>query len=299
MRKWLVSALLLSAVLPFAIWQHLSIVAEVGSVAALEVQKPVASPPSITDFTFVEKNAQGYLEYTHDSSGIRFVRLPGGSFSMGSLASEPLHDANAVPVHTVSLSPFLITKYEVTQAQYEAVMTGHEWLEATPSFRAGPNLPVEQVSWLNLHEKDGFLRRTGLALPSEAQWEYACRAGTSGPYAGTGKLDDMGWYTGNSGSRSGGHGQTHDVGSKKPNQFGLHDLHGNLWEWCVDRYDPAFYSKPAATQPDPVATLGSDRVVRGGSFDFPAVYCRSPYRSSSLQGDRSKFIGVRLVRTLP
>jgi len=286
MRKLLVPALLLHAVLLFAIWQQLSVV-------ALEAQNPDDSNPAITGFTFVEKNAQGYPEYTHDSSGIHFVRLPGGSFNMGSPASETRHNVNEAPVHAVSLSPFLITKYEVTQAQYEAVMTGHEWLDPTPSFRTGSNRPVEQVSWANLYLPDGFIRRTGLSLPSEAQWEYACRAGTPGPYAGTGNLDDMGWHTGNSGR------QTHDVGSKKPNQFGLHDLHGNLWEWCEDKYDSAFYSKPAAAKPNPVATSGADRVVRGGSFDYPAAYCRSAYRSAGLPGDRSKFIGFRLARTLP
>jgi formylglycine-generating enzyme required for sulfatase activity len=293
MRKLLVPALLLNAVLLFVIWQELCVVVEIGAVAALETQKPVDSDPAIAGFTFVEKNAQGYPEYTHDSTRIRFVRLPGGSFEMGSPEGETGRSTHEGPVHTVSLSPFLIAKYEVTQAEYEAVMTGHEWLDPTPSFHTGPNLPVEQVSWANLHDKDGFLRRTGLSLPTEAQWEYACRAGTPGPYAGSGNLDDMGWYTGNSAV------QTHDVGSKKPNQFGLHDLHGNLWEYCQDRFDLAFYGKPAAAKPNPVATSGTDRVVRGGSFDFPAAYCRSASRSGALPGPRSKFIGFRLTAPLP
>ena len=102
----------------------------------------------IAGFTFVETSAEGYPEYTHDASGIRFVRLPGGSFDMGSPATEPGRFGIEGPVHTVSLSPFLIAKYEVTQSEYEAVMTGNTaGLDATPSTFTGDNLPVEQVSW--------------------------------------------------------------------------------------------------------------------------------------------------------
>jgi formylglycine-generating enzyme required for sulfatase activity len=132
---------------------------------------------------------------------------------MGSPPDEEGRFTDEGPVHTVSLSPFLIAKYETTQAEYAAVMAGHATLSATPSQNVGSaplsdQRPVETVSWDDLNLTDGFLERTGLVLPSEAQWEYACRAGTSGPYAGNGVLDDMGWYDGNSG------GSTHDVGTK-------------------------------------------------------------------------------------
>jgi formylglycine-generating enzyme required for sulfatase activity len=276
MRKVLTVGVFLSVALLFAIWQQFLFVTEIGGVAALEAQPPVDAKPAIAGFTFVETNAQGYPEYIHDSSGIRFVRLPGGPFEMGSPAGETGHQTNESPVHTVSVSPFLIAKHEVTQAQYEAVMKGHESLEPTPSFHKGPNLPVEQVAWTEIYLADGFLARTGLSLPREAQWEYACRAGTLGPYAGTGKLDDMGWYASNSGS------QTHAVGSKQPNQFGLYDMHGNVWEWCADKYEP-----------------GTDKVVRGGSFDYYALHCRSAYRSAGLPAIPSDVIGVRPAKTLP
>ena len=157
----------------------------------------------IPGFTFQGTNAQGYDEYTHGSSGIRFVHLPVGEFWMGSLRSEEGHQPNEGPEHIVSLSPFLIAKYEVTQKEYRVVMAGNTavpYLSANPSRGRGDDLPVAHVSWDDLHATDGFLERTGLVLPSEAQWEYACRAGTSGPYAGTGVLDDMGWYDGNSGN---------------------------------------------------------------------------------------------------
>jgi len=189
-------------------------------------------------------------------------------------------------VHTVSLSPFLIAKYEVTQAEYASVMTGNTaGLNATPSANFGDaaasdQRPVESVSWDELKAADGFLARTGLSLPSEAQWEYACRAGTSGPYAGNGVLDDMGWYAGNSG------GSTHDVGTKQANDFGLHDMHGNVFEWCEDVYNESFFGPSEfGYGPDPVAIWGSgDRVFRGGSVTFfpffagAAIDCRSADR---------------------
>jgi transposase-like protein len=140
----------------------------------------------------------------------------------------PEIQADEGPVHSVTLSPFLIGKYEVTQAEYEAVMGENpSW-----SSNLGNRNPVEQVS------RDGiqvFEDRTGLSLPSEAQWEYACRAGQSGPYSGTGSLDDMGWYLENSERR------THRVGRKAANGFGLHDMHGNVSEWCEDVWDLDFY----------------------------------------------------------
>ena len=135
---------------------------------------PEKVPEVILGFTFVETNQEGYPEYRHDSTDIRFVRLPGGSFDMGSPAEEPGHSPDQGPVHTVTLSPFLIAKYEVMQAEYESVMTGNTaGLEASPSSDKGDKLPVVRVSWDDLYLEDGFLERTGLVLPSEAQWEYA------------------------------------------------------------------------------------------------------------------------------
>ena len=244
-------------------------------------------------FTLVETNAQGYDEYT-DPNGIRFVHLPGGSFDMGSPEGETGRDSNEGPVHTVNLSPFLIAKYEVKQSEYEAVMTGNTaGLDATPSSATGNNWPVLEVSWDDLHLDDGFLERAGLSLPSEAQWEYASRAGTSGPYAGNGVLADMGWFVGNSGPT------IHGVGGKQANQFGLHDMHGNVYEWCQDVYKQDFYADGAPCI-DPVSTTGSNRRVRrGGSFTSPAESARSALRSGDLPSDRRLGIGFRPVRPLP
>jgi formylglycine-generating enzyme required for sulfatase activity len=267
------------------------------ALAAAQADLALPAPPS--GFTFVETNAQGYDEYTHDSSGIRFVRLPGRSFEMGSPATETGRFDDEGPVHTVWLTPFLIAKYEVTQAEYAAVMTGNTaGLNATPSTNSGSapasdQRPVESVSWDDLHATDGFLERTGLVLPSEAQWEYASRAGTSGPYAGNGVLDDMGWYSGNSGV------STHDVGGKQANQFGLHDMHGNVYEWCEDVYKSDFYADEVPGF-DPVSTSGSGfRVDRGGSFDSNARTARSANRFANLPTGRTIRLGFRPARPLP
>ena len=138
-------------------------------------------------------------------------------------------------------------------------------------------------------------------LPSEAQWEYARRAGTSGPFAGTGNLDDMGWYAGNSGN------ETHDVGTKQANDFGLHDMHGNVFEWCRDPYYFQIYTfwEEFLSGPDPVAPLGlvpgagEERTIRGGSFfNFDSI-CRSAFRYPVGRAIRLNRIGFRPVMPLP
>ena len=232
-------------------------------------------------------NTYGLPEYRHRQTGIVFVRLPGGTFWMGAQKEDPKghnYDPEAQedegPVHEVTLSPFLIAKYEVTQRQWTRVM------EANPSkFMGDDNRSVENVSWNDIQE---FEAKTGLTLPTEAQWEYACRAGTTGPFAGTGNLDDMGWY--------GDYyrGSTHSVGQKAPNGFGLYDMHGNVLEWCEDFYDDTFYSKPEAAGSDPVSSAGSeDRVIRGGGWYNDARNCRSANRNGDYPLIRFSYLGFR------
>ena len=156
-----------------------------------------------------------------------------------------------------------------------------------PSSHEGDNLPVEYVSWKDCQE---FIRRVnvslncGVRLPTEAEWEYACRAGTSGPYAGA-DLDSMGWYEDNSGW------DTHPVGQKSPNAWGFYDMHGNVWEWCDDWYG----EYPSGSVTDPAGSAsGHDRVERGGCWINPSHCCRSAYRDYSYPGHRSGYLGFRL-----
>lgn len=192
------------------------------------------------------------------------VLIPAGEFQMGSTTG----DSDEKPVHWVTIrQPFYLGKYEVTQAQWKAVMG------TNPSSFKGDNLPVESVSWDDCQEfirklnarRDGYTYR----LPSEAEWEYACRAGTTGDYAGN--LDAMAWYGSNSGN------QTHPVGRKSPNQWGLYDMHGNVWEWCQDRYHGDYTGAPADGR---AWESGSDnsRVLRCGSWGSNARFCRAADR---------------------
>jgi formylglycine-generating enzyme required for sulfatase activity len=249
------------------------------------------------EFTFLQENAQGLAEYRHDETGIVFVLLPGGDFEMGSPDTEPNRSSDEGPVHTVTLSPFLIAKYECTQAEYAAVM------DSNPSNFTGDVLrPVERVSWDDLHAADGFLERTGMLLPTEAQWEYAARGGTSTAFSfgdecnangcnPCATADDFMWWCGNAG------GTTHPVGEKLPNPFGLHDMHGNVFEWCEDVDAVDFYESEAAAGPDPVADSGSgDRARRGGSWDRSCPLCRSASRPGTLPSNHHAFNGFRPAR---
>ena len=151
------------------------------------------------------------------------VYVTGGTFLMGSPDNEPDRDSDERPQHRVTVPGFSMGKYEITQAQWKAVMG------TNPSYFKGDNLPVENVSWNDAKEFCSKLSQmTGkqYRLPTEAEWEYACRAGTTGPYAGN--LDAMAWYSNNAGFK------THPVGQKRPNAFGLYDMHGNVG--MVQRY---------------------------------------------------------------
>ena len=183
--------------------------------------------------------------------------------------------------------------HEITQAQYEQVMG------VNPSRFKGADNPVENVSWDDAVE---FCRRLSelpaekeagnvYRLPTEAEWEYACRAGTTTMYSfgdDESKLGDCDWFSENSGTK------THPVGGKKPNAWGLYDMHGNVWEWCQDLYGD--YPSGPVTDPTGPAT-GSDRVYRGGSWYGTAVYCRSANRHWYLPSYRSINLGFRVVRS--
>jgi formylglycine-generating enzyme required for sulfatase activity len=199
-----------------------------------------------------------------EATGLIFVLLPGGPSIMGSpVQEEGRKDDGQETEHEVELGPMLISKYEVTQAQWErATGSNNSW------FR-GPLRPVDSVSWLAACE---FCEKPGYRLPTEAEWEYASRGGSRGPFGLNEPLDVQGWYKENSGDA------THPVGRKKPNRYGLYDVHGNVLEWCRDVFDPHFFAKAQARGRDPVndpsGAQGAMRVLRGGPFNGQASYCR-------------------------
>ena len=221
------------------------------------------------------------------------VPIPAGSFMMGSTDNEYGWAQYTTPVHMVWLQYFKIGAYEVTQAQYEAVMG------VNPSYFQGPgteNNPVEQVSWYDARAFCTALSRlTGgrtFTLPSEAQWEYACRAGTTTLYSygdSDALLGDYAWYWDNSGS------QTHPVGTKLPNPWGLYDMHGNVLEWCLDSGHGNYTGAPTdGSAWDPETDI--DHEIRGGCWglNLPG-YFRSAWRNSNYTTDRYAIIGFRIV----
>ena len=218
-----------------------------------------------------------------DALSQSFALVPSGSFTMGSTSNEEGHSIDENQVEVTLSQSFWLATTEVTQAQWEAVMGSN------PSQFKGPNLPVENVSWEDaqafiskLNDKHILPQGWKFALPTEAQWEYACRAGEKGPYS-TGSLDEVGWYDGNSGS------QTHETAKKKPNAWGLYDMHGNVDEWCADWYEDTLKGGI-----DPVGPSSSAyRVRRGGSWCGNASYCRAAYRGRDYPGDRDYDLGFR------
>ena len=211
--------------------------------------------------------------------------IPAGSFTMGSPSGEDGRSSDERQVEVTVSQPFWLAKTEVTQAQWEAVMGSN-----TSQFKVD-QLPVENTSW---EDTQSFITKVNdlhllpqgwkFALPTEAQWEYACRAGEKGPYSG-GSLDEVGWYGDNS------EGKTHEVGQKKPNAWGLHDMHGNVYEWCADWYDGTLNGGVDPKGPE----SGDSRVNRGGCcFHYPSN-CRAADRSRNSPEFRSTYVGFRLA----
>ena len=222
---------------------------------------------------------------TFTVNGVTFnmVRVDGGTFQMGSNDSDAYKDEK--PVHQVTLSTYSIGETEVTQALWEAVMGSN------PSNWKGSNLPVEQVSWEDCQEFITRLNKiTGRSfrLPTEAEWEFAARGGNKSKgyqYSGSNSIGEVAWYHGNSGS------ETHTVKTKQPNELGIYDMSGNVWEWCQDRYGK--YSRKSQTNPTG-SSSGSARVDRGGGWYDYARDCRSSLRGIVTPAGRYNNLGLRL-----
>ena len=226
---------------------------------------------------------------TFYANGVPFemVEVRGGTFRMGA-TSEQGSDAYSgeKPVHSVTLNSYYIGKTEVTQALWKAVMGSN------PRVRKGDNLPMTWVRWNDCQEfirKLNALTGQNFRLPTEAEWEFACRGGNNSrgyKYSGSDNIDNVAWYFSNSDQTA------HPVATKSPNELGIYDMSGNVWEWCADWYGG--YSSSAQTNPKgPYG--GSGRVSRGGSWDDCAGGCRSSFRYSIYPAYRDNFLGLRLA----
>ncbi|QJB46769.1 bifunctional serine/threonine-protein kinase/formylglycine-generating enzyme family protein [Dolichospermum flos-aquae] len=290
-------------------------------IAAIEkaLQSPKPQPPkpqppipanNLKTFSFevVTTDARGNITNRRNASAkyftedlgngvtLEMVEIPGGTFIMGSPENEAERYSNEGPQHQVTVPSFYMGKYELTQVQYQAI------IGTNPSNFKGDNRPVERVSWNNAVEFCKKLsQKTGknYRLPSEAEWEYACRAGTTTPfYFGESITPDLVNYNGNYTYASAPKGkyrqQTTDVGTFPPNSFGLYDMHGNVWEWCQDDYKDDYINAPtdgsALTSPS-----RSVKLLRGGSWHFTPEDCRSACRDPYDLGTYDYYIGFRVV----
>lgn len=236
--------------------------------------------------------AQASSKNYTNSIGMKFVLIPSGSFMMGADLNFEDGYKNETPQHRVTISrAFYLGKYEVTQQQWVKIMGNN-----SSKFK-GRTRPVEQVSW---NDAQRFINKLNAAeggkhyrLPTEAEWEYACRAGTDTAYSFGDDADQLGnyaWFDGNSGNK------THPVGQRQANPWGLHDMHGNVWEWVQDIYAEKAYGNHSGR--DPIYTgSGSNRVDRGGSWYSSAGYTRCANRDNGDPGGRYSNLGFRVART--
>ena len=237
---------------------------------------------------------------TVNSIGMKLTFIPAGEFQMGSPDVERGHEDDETG-HLVKISkPFYFGVYEVTQAQYEQVMGARPW-QGKDHVREGADYPVSYVGHddavefcRRLSKKEGVEYR----LPTEAEWEYACRAGTTTVFSfgdDASNLRQYAWYNHNSWDI--GEDYAHRVGQKQPNPWGLYDMYGNVWEWCQDWYGP-YGSEKVVSDPVGSAQGGGDRVLRGGSFIGRAALVRSANRFSNLPDFRNYIVvGFRVART--
>jgi len=252
--------------------------------AASAIGKPRDSGPMVTDLG--------------DGVTLELVQIPGGSFSMGSPLTETGRSSDEGPAHQVTLDGFWLGKYEITQEQWRAVMGNN------PSSFVGSKNPVDQVTWDQSNEFCHKLsEKTGrtITLPTEAQWEYACRAGTqtvfhTGDNISTSEANFHGHYPYGNGVPGEYREKTLPVGSFLPNSFGLYDMHGNVWEWCMDRYQPEYYGKPEASEKNPAnISSGAMCVLRGGSWQSAPRLCRSAVRHYIHPDQTNNMVGFRVV----
>ena len=287
------------------------------------IVEPPESKNRLQSFQFevVTVNAKGNItnrrneeaKYFEENLGngvtLEMVQIPGGTFMMGSSPEEAGRYENESPLYQVTVPKLFMGKYAVTQAQYQAIMGGNIFQKIignpnnNPSYFKGEKRPVEQVSWNDAVEFCKKLsQKTGKAyrLPSEAEWEYACRARTTTPfYFGETITTDLVNYNGNYSYGSAPKGeyrqQTTDVGKFPPNSFGLYDMHGNVWEWCEDVYNGNYIDAPTDGRPWLSGSDNNTRLLRGGGWINNAWDCRSAGRGGNARAVRDYHVGFRVV----
>jgi formylglycine-generating enzyme required for sulfatase activity len=257
--------------------------ADAGADALIRAGLAAVSGSAICDVTGLPKRV------VHAKTGIEMVLIPAGEFTMGSSANEVGRSKDEEPHLRLIQRPFYMAVTEVTQAQWQRVMNGH------PSRFRGDDLPVERVSWDDCQK---FVKKVGdgMRLPSEAEWEYACRADGSsafsfGVYITPQQVNYDGDHPYNGAAKGLDRGQPVPVGSLPANQWGLHEMHGNVWEWCQDVY--AAYPDRGTEAPN--SDSGRLRVFRGGSWIDYSDYCRAACRGCYDPGGTFYYIGFRVV----
>ena len=255
-------------------------------IVEMEFIMPTADKLQKVNLCAVRDKREERGEFTIEGVAFKMIRVEGGIFTMGAKEGDSEAFTVEQPAHQVMLSSYSIGETAVTQALWEAVMGGN------PSDFKGADHPVEQVSWDDCQE---FIRKLNektnrkFRLPTEAEWEFAARGGNKSKgykYAGSNDIDSVAWYDGNSGA------ETHPVAQKQPNELGLYDMSGNVWEWCQDWYGK--YSNNSQTNPTGPES-GDNRVVRGGSWNDYAWSCRASCRIDYAPSIRSYDLGLRLA----
>ena len=263
--------------LSFAAFSLLTVFATLSMVSCGSDDNDEPSPSTLKDQSF---NVDG-VSFTMKA-------VQGGTFTMGSSEDDADAFDQEKPAHSVTVSSFWIGQTEVTQELWEKVMKNN------PSYFKGDKLPVEMVSWDDCQDFIKELNtKTGkkFRLPTEAEWEYAARGGNKSKgykYSGGNEIDKVAWYEDNSSDK------THDVGTKAANELGIYDMTGNVWEWCSDWWSNSYYSSSPASNPQGPST-GSYRVFRGRSWYDNARHSRVTIRGNRKPGDRSYYLGLRLV----
>ena len=265
-----------------------------GAMIALLLVGCARNDPATSPSAERPQGRQAARELSLDLGGgvkLEMVLISAGEFLMGSPDSDRAAPNDRRPQHRVRITKaFYIGKYEVTQEQWEAVMGNN------PSSFKGPKNPVDTVSWDDCQQ---FLKKLNdkapggrWSLPTEAQWEYACRAGSNTLYCfgdGATGLGEYAWHDKNA------NGTTHAVGEKKPNAWGLYDMHGNVWEWCADWFDPGYYKESPVDDP-PGPASDSFHVIRDGGWNDVAKDCQSATRNFNRPQYRGNNLGLRVCR---